>query len=191
MSDKPRTQQQLARDLADLLHVCTPENFVNFADAFWKTMAREWNNIDALRMDKFLYLVRCYVQEGFQFVRRKKWEEGLVGEYVEVLEGTALNVRDGKIPNGLRYHVIDIYVDELDKADEQDDAPLEELLKPMRKLGKESPVKAVKKRVAEALEDERLARWKDRREVAEDEGEDGEAVEASENEDGEFSGFED
>ena len=42
MSDKPLTQQRLARDLADLLHVLRgKENFLRFVDAFWKTVARE------------------------------------------------------------------------------------------------------------------------------------------------------
>lgn len=198
LQDKPRNQQQLARDLAELLHVLKPDTFITFATAFWQTIAREWGGIDALRMDKYLYLVRCYVQEGFQYVRRKGWAEKLLGEYLEVLEGVAFNVRDARIPNGLRYHVIDLYVDELDKADVEDEAPVERVLEPMRKLGKESMTKTVRKRVGEALEDERLVDWKGRREIEEEDSEeevDGEGMdgvkggEADENDD--FGGFDD
>ena len=80
MSDKPLTQQRLARDLADLVTVLKGhENFLGFVDAFWKTMAREWSGIDALRMDKFLYLVRCYVGKGFEVVSAKQWgDAGLI-----------------------------------------------------------------------------------------------------------------
>lgn len=198
LQDKPRNQQQLARDLAELLHVLKPDTFITFATAFWQTIAREWGGIDALRMDKYLYLVRCYVQEGFQYVRRKGWAEKLLGEHLEVLEGVAFNVRDARIPNGLRYHVIDLYVDELDKADVEDEAPVERVLEPMRKLGKESMTKTVRKRVGEALDDERLVDWKARREIEQEDSEeevDGEGMdgvkggEADENDD--FGGFDD
>lgn len=198
MSDKPRTQQQLARDLADLLHNLSPANFLLFANAFWRTMAREWNGIDKLRMDKFLYLVRCYVREGLRFLKARKWEEGLLGQYVEVLEGVALNVRDGKVPNGLRYHVVELYVDEMDQVDEDSTAPLGELLKPLLRLGKESPVKSLRERVKEALDDPRLDNWAGRRQLesssddeenAEDAG--GIANRGPEVEDDDFGGFDD
>lgn len=49
MSDRPRTQQRLAIDLAGLVDVLPDENVVPFLEAFWNTMAREWNGIDVLR----------------------------------------------------------------------------------------------------------------------------------------------
>lgn len=49
MADRPRTQQQLARDLASLVDECRPKVTMPFLDAFWKTMAREWVGIDVLR----------------------------------------------------------------------------------------------------------------------------------------------
>lgn len=49
MQDKPRNQQRLAVDLAGLVDVVSHEAFIPFLDAFWKTMAREWKGIDALR----------------------------------------------------------------------------------------------------------------------------------------------
>jgi ribosomal RNA-processing protein 1 len=49
MSDKPRNQQQLARDLASLVNDLPKEVVLPFLDAFWKTMSREWGGIDVLR----------------------------------------------------------------------------------------------------------------------------------------------
>ena len=49
MSDRPKVQRQLAVDLASLVDVLPEESVIPFLDAFWKTMAREWNGIDALR----------------------------------------------------------------------------------------------------------------------------------------------
>ncbi|KKK17141.1 hypothetical protein P175DRAFT_0473825 [Aspergillus ochraceoroseus IBT 24754] len=75
-------------------------------------------------------------------------------------------------PDGLRYHVLDIWVDELEKVLEFDeseeeersrkpkgDVPVELLLRPIEKLRKESPYKPVRMRAAETLEDERLIEW--------------------------------
>jgi ribosomal RNA-processing protein 1 len=52
MSDKPRNQQQLARDLAGLVEVLREGVVVAFLDGFWITMGREWGGIDVLRYVK-------------------------------------------------------------------------------------------------------------------------------------------
>jgi ribosomal RNA-processing protein 1 len=49
MSDKPRNQQQLARDLAGLIDVLRDGAVLPFLEGFWDTMAREWGGIDVLR----------------------------------------------------------------------------------------------------------------------------------------------
>jgi ribosomal RNA-processing protein 1 len=49
MSDKPRNQQQLARDLAALVDVLRAGVVVPFLEGFWITMGREWSGIDVLR----------------------------------------------------------------------------------------------------------------------------------------------
>lgn len=161
MSDKPRNQQRLARDLADLVDVLgTRENLLGFVEAFWKTMAREWSNIDGLRMDKYLYLVRCYVNKGFEKTAKGDWaDEELLEEYLKILVEVPFNARDIKVPNGLRYHVIDVYVDELDKVDVERNAPLEKVLRPLRQLQRDTLTKPVRSRAQEALDDERLADW--------------------------------
>ena len=49
MSDRARTQQTLAADLAGLVDVLPNENALPFLKAFWTTIAREWTGIDVLR----------------------------------------------------------------------------------------------------------------------------------------------
>lgn len=62
----------------------------------------------------------------------------------------------------MRYHVLDIYVDELERVGvleiegEEGERLLGELLEPLRRLAKESPTKTVRAKAKEALEDERL-----------------------------------
>lgn len=187
MSDKPLPQQRLARDLADLVDALrTPENILNFIAAFWKTMAREWSVIDALRMDKYLSLVRCYVAKGFEVCAKSSWDEETTSSYLAVLGEVPLEARDHRVPNGLRYHTVDVWVDELEKVDAKRVAPVEVLLEPVRRLGRDSLTKAVRRRVQEALEDERLVDWKgeEREDAAEG------AVESEEHDD-EFGGFDD
>lgn len=121
-------------------------------------MQREWTNIDVLRMEKFLLLTRRYLGASFGVLRKGGWEEKEVAEMLSVLGEVPLNVGDMRVPNGLRFHVIDIYVDELERAGalEGKVVPLENLLEPLRKLAKESPTKPIRTKAKEALEDERL-----------------------------------
>jgi ribosomal RNA-processing protein 1 len=159
MSDRPRTQQALADSLADLVSVLPEGTVIPFLRAYWQTMQREWTNIDVLRMEKFLLLTRRYLGAVFQVLRRGNWEMGLVREHMGLLEEIPCNLEDMRIPNGMRFHVIDIYVDELDRAgalESEQSQLLEVLLEPLTKLAKKSPTKPVRTKAKEALGDERL-----------------------------------
>lgn len=201
MTDKPRPQQRLAIDLGSLFATLSRPNFLGFTAAFWTTMSREWAGVDALRMDKFLFLVRRVVGEGFAYLEKNGWENGLVAEYMGVLEEVPLSARDVKVPVGLRLHVTDIFVDELDKADQGRKAPIQDILAPLVDMGKRCQAKSVGKRVKEALQDERLASWEGGAEAAgqvnEDDDEEQEEVdhfgaEPEEDDDNdEFGGFDD
>jgi ribosomal RNA-processing protein 1 len=95
-------------------------------------------------------------------------------------------------PDGLRYHLVDIWVDELEKVlefeDEDEgenrkikgDVPMELLLRPLEKLRTESPYKPVRTRATDALDDDRLIEWGVRERKNEDEEVDS---------DGEWGGF--
>ncbi|KAI9655313.1 MAG: hypothetical protein M1821_005460 [Bathelium mastoideum] len=162
MSDKPKPQQQLARDLAELVQSLQPQNVIPFLDAFWRTIAREWVGIDVFRMDKFLYLIRQYLAASFRFFAQRDWRntDDLM-EYLDVLTTTPLHPTDSKVPDGLRYHVMDIYVDELDRVDPERKGlmPIKNLLRPIKLLKKQSHTKAIRVRAQEVLSDERLADW--------------------------------
>ncbi len=123
-------------------------------------MAREWTNIDVLRMEKVLLLVRRYVGATFKYLRDKGWEKEVLEEHLGLVEEVPLNVGDVKLPNGMRYHVIDVYVDELERVGalekDAEGVPLEKLLEPLRTLAKESPTKGVRLKCKEVLKDERL-----------------------------------
>jgi len=67
-----------------------------------------------------------------------------------------------KVPNGLRYHLIDIYVDELEKLNPEEmktPLPVAALLSPFEELMLASPIKLVRTKSKELLCDGRLADW--------------------------------
>ncbi|KAL5045844.1 hypothetical protein BDW71DRAFT_75868 [Aspergillus fruticulosus] len=66
-SDRPLTQQALARNLSYTLVPSLPRTIVHrFLRAFWITIGREFHAIDRLRLDKYLLLIRSYVGVAFQ-----------------------------------------------------------------------------------------------------------------------------
>ncbi|KAJ5166843.1 uncharacterized protein N7482_005624 [Penicillium canariense] len=264
-SDRPLTQQALARALSYSLVPSLPHATVHrFLRAFWITIGRDFHSLDRLRLDKYLFLIRCYVGVAFEvFVKgsnkraaedgkkRKRQDSGKQGRgkkqkkqvesetapaeneteegdgkwadleaYISIIEegplcpvnfdpdNSSKPVVDEKDPNfvpmphgpdGLRYHLIDLWVDELEKVfefegDETDsedepknrkikgDVPMELLLRPLEKLRTESPYKPVRTRAAQALDDDRLVEWGVRSRKIEEDDEDSE---------GEWGGFAD
>lgn len=126
------------------------------------------------RMNKFLLLVRRYLFATFQQMAAGSWgQEARINEHLTLLKDIPLNPADPKIPNGMRYHVIDIYIDELDRIDENrgGSMPLETMLEPLKTLKSKSRNKAARERVTEALADERLSDWQ--RAAGDDNGDDG------------------
>ncbi|KAK2046045.1 Nop52-domain-containing protein [Colletotrichum somersetense] len=164
MCDRPVPQQNLAAELAALTACLRDEDVPDWLSAFWETMARQWTDIDVLRMEKFLLLVRRAFAAGLRWVRDADYAPAradallaVCAEFPFELEG---DLR--KVPVGLRLHAIDIWVDELERlgmlgedADEKAVAfarRLSQLVEPLKR----SPVKTVRAKAAEAVEDERL-----------------------------------
>ncbi|KAJ5097423.1 hypothetical protein N7456_008144 [Penicillium angulare] len=250
-SDRPLTQQALARALSYSLVPSLPRATLHrFLRAFWITIGRDWHSIDRMRLDKYLYLIRCYVSVAFEiFVKghkntkddgkkrkredstkkgkgkkqKKAAEEqvddsnekdaeldgqwGDLSAYIDIIEEGPMcplnfdpdqpeeDLESDFIPmphgpDGLRYHVADIWIDELEKVLEfegeegerkvQGDIPVELLLQPLEKLRADSPYKPVRTRASEALDDDRLIEWGWRVRVDPDEEVDS---------DGEWGGF--
>lgn len=159
MCDRPLAQQAVTNSLAQLIFVLPPESVIPFLRAFWQTMQREWTNIDVLRMEKFLLLTRRCLGVSLEFLSGHDWNGEMTEQMILLLTEIPLNIIDLRVPNGMRYHVIDIYVDELERLELlqiKHKALVERLLEPLRKLAENSPTKTVRIKAKELLEDPRL-----------------------------------
>jgi len=108
----------LADDLSKLIFVFPlPENSFLYARTFFKTMLREWINIDRLRLDKFLSLVRMMFEKSLFLLERRGWLEDEVNSFCNTLVEIPLNPEMRQIgAAGLGLHVSDIYLDTLKKC---------------------------------------------------------------------------
>ncbi|KAG5361355.1 Ribosomal RNA-processing protein 1-like protein [Yarrowia sp. C11] len=178
-SDRPRTQQRLADDMASLLLVVHETNYFTFLSSFWKIMSSEWMALDKHRIDKFYLLLRRYVGYAFQRLAKEGWDESWIERHNEVMSKIPLNPENPKIPDSIRYHVLEIYLDELAKVvlkdqketeDEEEaaeqvkelfsDVPVAELLEAVESLSEESKNKVVQQRcVEDVLENPLLIEW--------------------------------
>lgn len=171
MADRPAPQQRLANELAALAESlpeasCRPTWFA----AFWDVLGQQWSSIDKLRMDKFLLLVRrvLAVQLRYAIAGEGEVEEGLKQWPFEE-EG---DLR--KVPLGLRLHLLDIWVDELEREgglEEENKAVLERVGKMVQAL-RWSHVKQVRERARESYDDERLP-WTEKKDEEMEEDDDG------------------
>ncbi|ODQ74527.1 hypothetical protein LIPSTDRAFT_93324 [Lipomyces starkeyi NRRL Y-11557] len=160
MTDRPKAQRDMALKLASLLLIADDANATKFVETFWATICREWNNIDVLRVDKFYLLIRWFVHMMFRRLSRSDWERSLVEKWTDILIKYPLNSTNASIPDGIRYHMIDIYVDELERANSSESGcnfPIAEILRPFEKLARDGKSQVVKRRaIAEVLNDSRL-----------------------------------
>ena len=192
MTDRPVPQQRLATDLASLADsLPRPEVVATWFAAFWEVLGERWPHVDALRMDKFLLLVRRVFTAQLRYAEPgTKSGEDVIKTFAEWPFEEAGDLR--RVPLGIRLHVLDLWVDELERAGFLYDEEEEEGQKTTKKDGKEDaaegqlvrrmgdlvqalihcPVKAVRERARDTYDDERLPWVEKKEESSGDEDED-------------------
>ena len=158
MTDRPAPQQRLAADLALLADSLPRQEHtlpVWYA-AFWSVLGQQWLQIDKLRLDKFLLLIRRVFAAQLRHAR-----EGNEGALAGLKEWPFEEEGDlRRVPLGLRLHVLDIWVDELERqgclGEETGDAEFVGKIGKMVEALRYSHVKQVRERARESYEDERL-----------------------------------
>lgn len=86
-----------------------------FIRTFWQTMNREWKGIDRLRLDKYYMLIRLVLRQSFEVLKRNGWEESRVQPLLNALTKEVLHP-ESQSPNGVRFHFIGVYLEELSKV---------------------------------------------------------------------------
>ena len=116
-------------------------------------MAREWTSIDALRLDKFLRLIRYYVNAAFTYLSRRSWDSTLLTPYLQLISEIPLSATDMKVPDGLRYHVLDVWAEEFKKVevDVENEDLVKEVMGPVEVLIREGRTKKIRERAVVAL----------------------------------------
>ncbi|XP_052019500.1 ribosomal RNA processing protein 1 homolog A [Apodemus sylvaticus] len=116
MQDKPLQQEELGRTIAQLVHAFqTVEAQLQFLQAFWQTMIREWVGIDRLRLDKFYMLMRMVLNESLKAVKTRGWEERQIEQLLELMTAEVLSP-DSQAPSGVKSHFLEIFLEELTKV---------------------------------------------------------------------------
>ncbi|KAF9926133.1 hypothetical protein FBU30_004209 [Linnemannia zychae] len=157
MSDKPLVQQQLCETLASLILRVPRESVMAFIATFWETICGEWNGIDRLRLDKFYLLLRRFLMYSFRMLKENEWDLKTIEEFTTVMINGPLSASNKQVPDGIRFHLIEIYLEELEKVvsvAESGDVPTAHILQPMfHLLGHTINVKVFKKVAEEVFEE--------------------------------------
>ncbi|KAL7921854.1 nucleolar protein,Nop52 domain-containing protein [Trichoderma austrokoningii] len=184
MTDRPRPQQALAADLANLVFGLQAACVEPWLAAFWSVLGTQWPHIEALRLDKFLLLVRRVFAAHVKLVREQGYKGDLTEQVVGVFARWCFDKEDEeRVALGLRLHVLDVWVDELERegalaaAGEEGNADAKAFVEKVGALVeamKRCPVKSLRQRAADSYDDERLP-WADKGEdeAESDEGDEG------------------
>jgi Nucleolar protein,Nop52 len=93
-----------------------------FIRTFFRTVRREWGRMDKYRVDKFYTLARMYMHEIYLYMAKRHWNIGIIRLFNDAMFEEVLNQK----PNGLRYHLIDVALDELAKVNAKAPLPMTE-----------------------------------------------------------------
>lgn len=109
-------------DDADIPH-CRGAHLASlFVRTFFRTVRRDWGKMDKYRVDKFYTLIRLVIREVYKYMAIRRWNLGIIRLFNDALFEEVLSQR----PNGLRYHLIDLSLEELAKANSKAPIPLTE-----------------------------------------------------------------
>eukprot|EP01031_Cornospumella_fuschlensis_P027275 gene27275-32946_t len=148
LTDKIHIQQEMVESLVGLLDKLKLPQQVMFFEAFFHILLKEWNFLDQYRMNKFYVLIRAMIYKLFSLMAKGKWQLSIVSSLYGALDHVLSST-----PNGPRFHIIDIFVEELRKASDGE-ASTEvflELLRPFLDLMRGNTDKVVKQRIRESL----------------------------------------
>lgn len=110
LSDKQPIQAELAQSLCDLMdHFTTQQLSLLYLRMFFRIMMREWPYLDQYRVNKFYTLVRKMYNKALSVAHKAGWTSDVANAILNIIDEEALT----KKPNGIRFHLADIFLPEL------------------------------------------------------------------------------
>jgi hypothetical protein len=82
-----------------------------FVRTYFRTLTREWSKMDKYRIDKFYTLTRYVLREIYRYMASRHWNLGIIRLFNDAIFEEVLRVQ--KYGNGVRFHLLDICLDEL------------------------------------------------------------------------------
>ena len=116
LADKVPIQQELIGRIASLTTVFASFDVsVLFLQQFFRILFREWSSLDQYRVEKFYSLIRSMLNKILAMIVDSRFSTELMDRLLQLLYCEALVKR----PNGIRFHIADIFIEELHKATEE------------------------------------------------------------------------
>lgn len=112
-ADKLPVQTELIGRLSSLLVSLDLPVSIHYFSVFLLTMRREWYGIDGLRLDKFYLLIRKFMHNFFQLMKKNSWDLELSRRLMGVLEERTFFADDELQGNGVNYHIASVFLEEL------------------------------------------------------------------------------
>ena len=110
LTDKAPIQTEIANFLCNIIDsIPKKANTQLYIRMFYRTILREWPLLDQHRLDKFYKLLRLMIRKVFSYLHERNYPLKLTQQLLEVLNTEVLT----KTPNGVRFHIIDVYLEEL------------------------------------------------------------------------------
>ncbi|KAK1429501.1 hypothetical protein QVD17_11710 [Tagetes erecta] len=113
-ADKAPVQSNLINRLASMLLTLDVPLSLHYLTVFFTTLRREWSGIDVLRLDKFYLLIRRFVNFSFQLLKKNEWDIELCRRVMDIYEEKCLLANEKKfLGNGVNYHIVSVFLDEV------------------------------------------------------------------------------
>jgi len=116
LSDKAPIQEELCHSIASMMEVFQKPSlsYGKYLRSFFRIMLLEWDQLDQHRLNKFYTLIRVMLRKTFELLHAVSWAEKTANRFLEAITVEVFR----KVPNGPRYHMCDIYLEELWNATE-------------------------------------------------------------------------
>jgi ribosomal RNA-processing protein 1 len=110
LADRSVVQVEIATFFSELVdYIGNTKTIIQFYKMFYRTILREWPMLDQHRLDKFYKLLRFMLRKTFQYLHERNFPPKLTTKLLNVLQNEVFT----KTPNGVRFHLFDIFLPEL------------------------------------------------------------------------------